>query len=598
MTETKQATDIAHAKSEHRLPALVVSRGIGIGRIVFLHGEERRFFRLDLNAGEIEAELGRFRSALDTSILQLRELAVSSNADTNQPVSGIFGVHLLILESSFVEKIEAVIKSQRVNAEWAVRKVSDEFLEKQVAVSDLRFRDKSLDIGDVANRLLTALSGSPATTQTDPEAVIVARDLTPSLVMELAKNNPAAFITEYGGWTSHASIIAREFQLPMVSGVRNLEHFARTDDRVIVDGDNGEVILNPGDETIAKFRAPVGRDKDSSDLQHPASHGTVTLDGTRIVIRANIDRPESYAAAKNYGPQGIGLFRSESLIRSIGAIPSEDEQFAAYCKIAELAGGAGVNVRTFDLGVGQIAGSHTSAERNPSLGLRSMRLSLSEPVVFRTQIRALLRAAFYNRIDIILPMISGVSEILSAKAIIDEERANLSNAGIEIGTPKLGAMIETPSAVFTASEIAAYVDFLCLGTNDLVQYLLAVDRDNDAVADWYQTLHPAVLKAISEVLSTARNSGIPVTVCGEMAGSPFYVPVLLGLGARELSMNVNSIRPVRQLLSGISVSDCVALVDKVKTCITAKMIENHLREYYIQNWSSLFLPEMLSARHR
>ena len=588
----------AVSKIERRLPALAVSHGIGIGRIVFLHCEKRHFFRLDLDAGQTGAELGRFRSAIDISILQLRELAANHELDPNQPVSDIFGVHLLILESSLVEKIETVIQNQRVNAEWAIRTVSDQYLERQEAVSDLNFRDKYLDIEDVANRLLTALGGSSATAQTDSDAVIVARDLSPSAIMELASSKPAAIITEHGGWTSHASIIARELNLPMVSGVRNLEHCVLIDDRVIVDGINGEVILNPSDETIMQFRDLAVPDENLSSSDGRIANGAVTDDGTNIVIRANIDQPAAYAAARRNGAQGIGLFRSESLIRRPGAIPTENEQYAAYCQIADAAGEAGVNIRTFDVGIDQLGGYAHSVECNPSLGLRAIRLSLSDQTHFRTQLRAIHRASFDRKIDIILPMISGVNEVLRAKAIIDEARAHLAKEGIDTGAPKLGAMIETPSAVFTAHEIAEHVDFLCLGTNDLVQYLLAVDRDNDAVAEWYQTLHPAVIRAIGDVLSAAQNAGIPVTVCGEMAGSPFYIPVLLGLGARELSMNVNSIQPIRQLLSGISVSDAIALVENIKTLVTAETIESHLREYYIENWSSLFQPELLSLRHR
>ena len=313
---TKQATDLAQCfepdvlylgKPERRLPALAVSRGIGIGRIVFLHGEKRHFFRLDLDSVQLEAELERFRTALGESIRQLREFAANDKPDPNQPVSGIFGVHLLILESSLVEKIETVIKDQRVNAEWAIRTVSDQYLERQEAVSDLNFRDKYLDIEDVANRLLTVLSGSPATAQTDADAVIVARDLRPSVIMELAKSKPAALITEHGGWTSHASILAREFNLPMVSGVRNLEHFVLNDDRVIVDGINGEVILNPDDETLARFRRFSTPAANSNDPDRQTTNGG-DLDGTKIAIRANVDLPEAYAAAQNIGAEGIGLF--------------------------------------------------------------------------------------------------------------------------------------------------------------------------------------------------------------------------------------------------------------------------------------------------
>jgi phosphoenolpyruvate-protein phosphotransferase (PTS system enzyme I) len=369
-------------------------------------------------------------------------------------------------------------------------------------------------------------------------------------------------------------------------------------DKVIVDGINGEVIINPVDSTIAEFTGFDFGEKNFGGSNGRTADGIFTLDGTAIMIRANIDHPETYPSAKDKGAKGIGLFRSESLIQRQGEVPDEDEQAAAYRRVAGAAGEHGVNIRTFDIEADQLGGDADSVERNPSLGLRSIRRSLAEPSQFRVQLRSLLRASVDGKIDIILPMVSGLTEIWRAKEIIEEVRNDLTKEGIDIGAPKIGAMIETPSAILTANEIAKNVDFLCLGTNDLVQYLLVVDRDNDAVADWYQTLHPAVLRAIREVLLAGQNARVPVTVCGEMAGSPFYVPVLIGLGARELSINVNSIVPVRQLLSGISINEAAALVETIETLGTAEAIETRLREYYLENWSSLFPSGLLSFRHR
>ncbi|MBK8467182.1 MAG: phosphoenolpyruvate--protein phosphotransferase [Chloracidobacterium sp.] len=581
---------------EQRIPALAVSRGIGIGQIVFLRGENIRSVRFDLNSEETEAELLRFKAALDKSILRLHEIA--SNDDPNEPVSGIFGVHLLILESSFAEKIQTFIHEERVNAEWAIRMISDHYIKQQESVSDISFRDKYLDIKDVANHLLKELNGSHAADPTVSGSVIVARDLSPSTIIEIAKKKPVAIITELGGWTSHSSILAREFDLPMVSGVRNLEQFVSAGDCVIVDGVNGEIILNPSDKTVAEFEALGKPDKHSGIHISHNNEAAKTNDATHFLIRANIDKPESYETAKNMGAQGIGLYRSESLLRQSGPIPTEDQQFEAYCQIADAVGEHGVKIRTFDVGVERFGSDAHWVERNPSLGLRAIRLSLADPTHFRIQIRSLLRAAFGRNIDIVLPMISGVGEITRSKAIIEEERFDLIKSGIDIGKPKLGAMIETPSAVLTAFDIATQVDFLCLGTNDLVQYLLAVDRDNDAVADWYQTLHPAVIRAIASVFDAAQKADIPVSVCGEMAGSPFYVPVLLGLGAREFSMNTTSIPQVLQLLTGISLPDSIALVTNIQSLLTAEEIEGCLREYYLKNWSALFPLDFLNSRFR
>lgn len=581
------------AKPERRLPALAVSRGIGIGRLSFFQEERRRFFRLNLSRGQIEDELARFREALAKSILQLRELSIN-----NDNASDIFGVHLLMLESAIVNKIEMVIAAQRVNAEWAIRTVLDEYLEKQNSVPNPQFRDKYLDIEDITDRLMRSLGTARVDAQENFNAVIVARDLTPSMIMEIAKSEPAAIITEQGGWTSHSAILAREFELPMVSGVRDLEHLAAIDDNVIVDGISGEVILNPSEATITEFGSLLSQHEKPGLIDRRTVNGISTRDGTSILIRANVDHPEAYLAARDKGAAGVGLFRSESLLRRFGEVPGECEQAAAYGQIADAAAEHGVCIRTFDIGIERLGIGSGSVERNPSLGLRSIRLSLAHPAQFRIQIRALLRASLERKLDVLLPMVSGLSEIFRAKEIIEEERINLTKNAIGFGTPKIGAMIETPSAVLTVNEIAKNVDFLCLGTNDLVQYLLAVDRDNDAVAEWYQTLHPAVIRAIAEVIVAANKACIPVTVCGEMAGSPFYVPVLLGVGVRALSMNVNSIQPVRHLIAGFSICDAIELVGKIKVLGTADEIESFLREYYLRNWSSLFQPGLLSVRHR
>ena len=600
MTEFKQFVGTSVLKRERQIQAHAVSRGIGIGRVVFFHDEKRRFFRIDLRGPDLEAEVKRLHSAVNVAVSQLNQLSRENSLGSNQPVSGIFGVHLLIVEeSSLIEKIEQVIRDQQVNTEWALKIVSDQYREKQITVHDPHLREKYLDIEDVAERIRKALGGwqSPAQLAYSG-AVVVAREMRPSSILELTKSNPTAIITERGGWTSHASILAREFKLPMVSGIKDLATTFSDGDSVIVDGVNGLVILNPLAGSVERFRSF------NTSLIYPADRGSiarnpcVTLDSTPIVIRANVDVPEAYRIANAMGADGIGLFRSESLLSRTGIISSEDEQFAAYRQIAEAAGAAGVKVRTFDIGIDQLNGNGTSPERNPSLGMRSIRLSLSEPTHFRTQIRAILRASAGQNIDIVLPMISGVAEIDKSRAIINEERSKLESVGMMIGEPKLGAMIEVPSAVMTAREIAGKVDFLCLGTNDLVQYLLAVDRDNDAVADLYQSLHPAVLRSIGEVILAARTANIPVVVCGEMAGSPFYVPLLIALGARELSMNVYSVEQVHRLISGITVKACSDLFESLSPFETADDIEASLRSFYLENWSGLFPAGLLDSKHR
>ena len=598
MTRTHQFSDGAAQSRERRLPAIAVSRGIGFGRVVYLKGDERQFFRVDLRPDEISSEIERLRTAVSSTVDQLKKLADNNDPDPDHPVSSIFGVHLLILkESSFVPRIEETINRRRVNAEWALKIVADEYTAKQAAVDGEHFQEKHLDIEDVASRLLANLDGSSAGTElTYSGAVIAARELRPSTIMEVIKVRPAALITERGGWTSHASILAREFKLPMVSGIAPLGQVVSHGDAVIVDGINGELIIDPEDGTVEKFRS-VSPVPDISVIESGVDPTVLTADGVQILIRANADSVAAYNQARSYGANGIGLFRSESLLGRPGTIPAEDDQVAAYVRLADAAGDATVRIRTFDIGLEEAGHHRAFTEHNPALGLRGIRLSLVEIETFRAQIRALLRASAGRNIDVILPMISGVDEIIRAREIIDDERYALTKNGIPVGSPRLGAMIELPSAVLTAATIARNVDLLCLGTNDLVQYLLAVDRDNDGVAESYQTLHPAVISSIASVLKAAREADITASVCGEMAGSPFYVPVLIGLGAFELGINPNSIRHVRDLCAGISASDAASLIHDIRGMDTALEIENSLREYYTEHWSNLFPPGHLNVRH-
>ncbi len=308
--------------------------------------------------------------------------------------------------------------------------------------------------------------------------------------------------------------------------------------------------------------------------------------------------PKGYTKARRFGAQGIGLYRSEFLFNQFKGFPPEQEQIKAYRKIAQLVGADGVRIRTFDLSVVQLFDESAEKEQNPALGLRGIRLGLSHKKEFRLQIRALLQASADSFIDIVLPMISDVSEILSAKKILKQEKELLKKKGIRFGNPRLGAMVEVPSAVLMIEEIAGEVDFFCLGTNDLVQYLLAVDRDNEAVADWFRTLHPAVLRAIKTVLQAAENNDIPIIVCGEMAGSPFYVPILIGLGATDLSMNVNSILRVRRIISGIAFEEAQEIVKKLEVFKTSDEVEDYVHNSFQEKWSHLFSPDIVPPKNK
>ncbi|HEY2847986.1 MAG TPA: phosphoenolpyruvate--protein phosphotransferase, partial [Pyrinomonadaceae bacterium] len=545
-----------------------------------------------LRKDQLDHELRRFESALDAARSQLAEIASS------RPRADIIHTQILAYDesSSLVTGIRSAIADRRVNAEWAVRLITEHMRKRQASVDDEQFRSRAADIADLGERLLVELNKSIEEDETvGPEAVIAARQIFPSNVIALADSRPAAIVTEHAGWTSHSAILARELMIPMLTGIQGLDHLLKPGDDVIVDAVSGELIIDPSIHTIEYYRT-LSLDRGTTLPNEDRDGACLTRDGVEITLRANAETTAAYKHARTAGAKGIGLFRSESLIRDAGHIPDEAAQATAYFEIARLAGDDGVDIRTFDIGPAHFTGDPDSAERNPALGRRSLRLSLSEPEYFRVQLRALLRASAEGNIDIILPMVAGVEDILRSKTIIEKERGCLIDIGIPVGDPRIGAMIELPSAVYTIGEIVKEVDFLCLGTNDLVQYLLGVDRDNEAVAEWYQTLHPAVLMAIKLVVDGGQAAGIPVSICGEMAGSAFYVPVLIGLGARELSINPKWISNVRDVISAITVDEAEYLVSKLGAARTAREAEDFLRTYYIENLSETFSAELLVAQ--
>ncbi len=594
----KKAKNNGAKNSESIIKARAVARGVAIGKVVCLHGRKRQFYRINLEESQIEKEIRRFLAAVRLAKKQLNKISINS-ADGKNTKSSIFDTHLLMLEDkSFLEKIKKNITEQLVNAEWAVKIVSDLYIGNYKAIADEHLREKYIDLEDVADRILAALGGGGRTgIKLEKNSIIVAKEVKPSTLIELTESNPKAIITEHGGWTSHTFILAREVNLPAVTGMKGILRRVQTGDEVIVDGFTGQIILNPTKESLEHYKiAAADFQKLTNQETAPVKEKLKTLDGCEIIVRANLDLPQGYAKAKRLGAKGIGLYRSEFLFNQFKGFPSEQEQIKAYQKIAELAAQDGVRIRTFDLNLEQLAGENLEKEKNPALGLRAIRLVLTHPKEFQTQIRALLQASFENKIDIVLPMITDVSEILETKKIIELEKKYLHRKGVKFGSPRLGAMIETPAAVLIAEEIAREVDFFCLGTNDLVQYLLAVDRDNEAVADWFRTLHPAVLRAIKMVLRTAAKYDIPATICGEMAGSPVYVAILIGLGATELSMNVNSIARVRRTISHIAYEEAKEIADSFENCSTAESVEDFVRESFLRKWSHLFSTDILPPK--
>jgi phosphotransferase system enzyme I (PtsI) len=403
--------------------------------------------------------------------------------------------------------------------------------------------------------------------------VIVSTDLLPSTIAELNLSHVKAIATDAGGWASHMAIIARGLGLTAVVGLRDFYHQTRTGDPIIVDAHQGEVILHPTPETVEKYRFRVHEPGPTVVAGTKLECGPVTtLDGVQISLRANVELPTEFQAVRDFGACGVGLFRSEFLLSRPGLMSSEDEQYEVYKALVEAAGEYGAIVRLFDVG-GEFGPDLKERERNPALGLRAVRFNLRHKQIMRTQVRAILRAAAAGPLSLVIPMVADVGDVRLAKRVIEEETERLASENVTFATVKIGAMIEVPSAVLTAEKIAREVDFFELGTNDLVQYTLAVDRGNDKVSDWFRTLHPAVLYGVSRTVEAAKNARIPVIVCGEMASTPAYAVLLVGLGAVDLSMIPAMIPRVRNVLTQINANGVHELALKCLAAATADEVE-------------------------
>lgn len=590
-------------RSERCWQGVAVSDGAVSGRVLRVHGSGDRhsIYRVKLDAQEVAREVRRYHAAVRLARRQMLALKKRAARTLGEEHAYIFDAHLLMLEDRKLnEDVEAVIRDESVNSEWAVKVVTDRLLAVYEEIKDDYLRERSSDIEDVTRRLLVALSGeSMLGRRLTEDAVVVAEELMPSTLAELDFTHIKAFATDVGGWTSHTAIIARGLGIPAVVGLRDLYRAARTGDPVVVDAGRGEVTLHPAPETLERFteerraakEAPVARAATAAELRATLR----TRDGVEVTLRANVELPVEYEWVNRFGAHGIGLFRSEFLLSHRGSMPGEDEQREAYEHLARIAGEDGLTVRLFDLGGDKLSGSRADAgeERNPALGLRAIRLCLQRPELLRTQVRAVLRAAARGPIDLVIPMVSDVTDVRRTREVIEDERARLGVEGKEVGTVRVGAMIEVPSAVLVAEKLAREVDFFSLGTNDLVQYTLAVDRGNDEVADWFRSLHPAVLLCIRRALEAAKGAGIRSVVCGEMAASPAYAAVLLGLGARELSMAPTAIPRVRRTVAGLELDEAERVAMECLDCATADEVEELVRVRLGGRWPNLFPKEIL-----
>ena len=546
---------------------LAVARGVAIGRAVLVASSRVDVAHYFIAPEQVQAEIDRLRKARDEVIAELQRLQRDLPKDAPHELYALLDVHLMLLQDEeLTAGVRHWIESRLYNAEWALTSQLEIIGRQFDEMEDAYLRERKADMEQVAERVLASLKGSvplalvrpaPRPQQElqledvqDVPLVLVAHDLSPADMLQFRQSVFTGFVTDVGGKTSHTAIVARSLDIPAVVGARTASQLVRQDDWVIIDGDAGVVIVDPSPIILSEYgfkqrQAQVERER-LTRLKHTPA---VTLDGERIELLSNIESPDDTVAALAAGSVGVGLFRSEFLFMGRdGHLPDEQEQYHAYRRAVEGMNGLPVTIRTVDVGADKPldATRHDASHLNPALGLRAIRWSLADPTMFLTQLRAILRAAAHGKVHLLVPMLAHRSEIVQTLTLIGQARHELDRQGMVHGPVKVGAMIEVPAAALSLRLFLQHFDFLSIGTNDLIQYTLAIDRADESVAHLYDPLHPAVLKLVADTIAEGRRQGKPVSVCGEMAGDLTMTRLLLGLGLRSFSMHPTQILPVKQ----------------------------------------------------
>ncbi|MDR0473059.1 MAG: phosphoenolpyruvate--protein phosphotransferase [Treponema sp.] len=541
------------------------SPGITMGKaFLYIEKELPETKRRHLENCEIEAELKRFHSALGSALEELEFLQKKAEKEMQREQAGIFSAHLMMLEDpDFTDMINAKIKAE-ANSEWAVWETRRELTEKMLSCGDAALRERAADITDVSKRVVYHLLPEKRETlaDLDEDVILAARDLLPSEALSMNKTHVKGIVLDMGSSTCHTAILARAFNIPAVLGLSNASGEILSGDVLIVDGNSGQVIVNPENNTLDNYRKAesLHHEKQAEDLQ-AAGLPAVTLDNCRVALKANIGTPDEAAGALRFGAEGIGLYRSEFLFLAKEGETGEEAQIEAYSKVFKIMGQLPVTVRTVDLGGDKmLSGFDSKHDTNPLLGWRGIRFSLARPELFKTQLRAILRASVNGNARIMFPLVSGIEELEQALTLLDEARAECKNKSHAFSENiETGIMIEVPSAAITADILAEKSAFFSIGTNDLLQYSLAVDRGNERVNYLAQPGHPAVVRLLKNTIDAAHKKGIKAAMCGEMAGDPLFTPLLLGLGLDEFSMSASSIPKVKKIIRGVSMEACKAL---------------------------------------
>ncbi|HGZ3320660.1 TPA: phosphoenolpyruvate--protein phosphotransferase [Staphylococcus aureus] len=566
------------------IKGIAASDGVAIAKAYLLVEPDLTFDKNE-KVTDVEGEVAKFNSAIEASKVELTKIRNNAEVQLGADKAAIFDAHLLVLDDpELIQPIQDKIKNENANAATALTDVTTQFVTIFESMDNEYMKERAADIRDVSKRVLSHILGVelPNPSMIDESVVIVGNDLTPSDTAQLNKEFVQGFATNIGGRTSHSAIMSRSLEIPAIVGTKSITQEVKQGDMIIVDGLNGDVIVNPTEDELIAYQDKRERYfADKKELQKLRDADTVTVDGVHAELAANIGTPNDLPGVIENGAQGIGLYRTEFLYMGHDQMPTEEEQFEAYKEVLEAMGGKRVVVRTLDIGGDkELSYLNLPEEMNPFLGYRAIRLCLAQQDIFRPQLRALLRASVYGKLNIMFPMVATINEFREAKAILLEEKENLKNEGHDISDDiELGIMVEIPATAALADVFAKEVDFFSIGTNDLIQYTLAADRMSERVSYLYQPYNPSILRLVKQVIEASHKEGKWTGMCGEMAGDETAIPLLLGLGLDEFSMSATSILKARRQINGLSKNEMTELANRAVDCATQEEVIELVNNY-------------------
>ncbi|HGO1425125.1 TPA: phosphoenolpyruvate--protein phosphotransferase [Staphylococcus aureus] len=566
------------------IKGIAASDGVAIAKAYLLVEPDLTFDKNE-KVTDVEGEVAKFNSAIEASKVELTKIRNNAEVQLGADKAAIFDAHLLVLDDpELIQPIQDKIKNENANAATALTDVTTQFVTIFESMDNEYMKERAADIRDVSKRVLSHILGVelPNPSMIDESVVIVGNDLTPSDTAQLNKEFVQGFATNIGGRTSHSAIMSRSLEIPAIVGTKSITQEVKQGDMIIVDGLNGDVIVNPTEYELIAYQDKRERYfADKKELQKLRDADTVTVDGVHAELAANIGTPNDLPGVIENGAQGIGLYRTEFLYMGRDQMPTEEEQFEAYKEVLEAMDGKRVVVRTLDIGGDkELSYLNLPEEMNPFLGYRAIRLCLAQQDIFRPQLRALLRASVYGKLNIMFPMVATINEFREAKAILLEEKENLKNEGHDISDDiELGIMVEIPATAALADVFAKEVDFFSIGTNDLIQYTLAADRMSERVSYLYQPYNPSILRLVKQVIEASHKEGKWTGMCGEMAGDETAIPLLLGLGLDEFSMSATSILKARRQINGLSKNEMTELANRAVDCATQEEVIELVNNY-------------------